>query len=229
MNLVELADQHYRNFGEQVSVIFEGQEYTNLQLLRFANQLANGLKELGLEMGDKVMVMLMNSPEVLISYQGILRAGGIIVPAISFLGEREIMHILRNSEAKVLITNRNLLGKIEKVRPTLETLKHILIVEDEEIPETIKFWDLIERSSEEPVVPEIDEYDLAVILYTAGTTGEPKGVMLTHRNLYSNVINSSSFADVRPDDVMLHVLPFVSLLRADGDEYQSICSIKKIS
>ncbi len=207
MNLVELADQHYRNFGEQVSVIFEGQEYTNLQLLRFADQLANGLKELGVGMGDKVMVMLMNSPEVLISYQGILRAGGIIVPAISFLGEREIMHILRNSEAKVLITNKNLMSKIRKVRPVLETLKHILIVEPEEIPETIKFWDLIERSSGKPAINEIDEYDLAVILYTAGTTGEPKGVMLTHRNLYSNVVNSASFADVRPDDVRLQVLP----------------------
>ena len=86
-------------------------------------------------------------------------------------------------------------------------MKHILIVEDEGIPETIKFWDLVQRSSEVPVGLEIDEYDLAVILYTAGTTGEPKGVMLTHRNLYSNVINSSSFADVQPDDVMLHVLP----------------------
>ena len=123
MNLVELADQHYRNFGEQVSLIYEDHEYTNLQLLRFANQLANGLKELGLKMGDRVMVMLMNSPEVLISYQGILRAGGIIVPAISFLGDREILHILRNSEANVLITNKNLLSKIEKGRPTLETLE----------------------------------------------------------------------------------------------------------
>jgi long-chain acyl-CoA synthetase len=207
MNLVELADEHYRKFGEQISVIFEGQEYTNLQLLRFADQLANGLKGLGLEMGDRVMVMLMNSPEVLISYQGILRAGGIIVPVISFLGEREIMHILRNSEAKVLITNRNLLSKIEKGRATLENLKDILIVEDEEVPETIKFWDLVKRSSSEPVVSDIDDYDQAVILYTAGTTGEPKGVMLTHRNLYSNVINSSSIAEVRPDDVFLHVLP----------------------
>jgi long-chain acyl-CoA synthetase len=207
MNLVELADQHYQKFGEQVSVIFEGQEYTNLQLLRLANQLAKGLKGLGVEMGDRVMVMLMNCPEVLISYQGILRAGAIIVPVLSFLGDREIMHILRNSGSKVLITNRNLLGKIEKGRITLENLKHILIVEDEEVPETIKFWDLIKRNIGEPVVTDIDEYDLAVILYTAGTTGEPKGVMLTHRNLYSNVVSSSSLSDVRPDDVMLHVLP----------------------
>jgi long-chain acyl-CoA synthetase len=207
MNLVDLADQHYIKFGERISVIFEGQDYTNFQLLRFADQLARGLKGLGVQMGDRVMVMLMNSPEVLISYQGILRAGAIIVPVISFLGEREIMHILRNSESKILITNRHLMNKIEKGRATLETLKQILIVEDEEIPETIRFWDLVKKSSVEPVVPDIDEYDLAVILYTAGTTGEPKGVMLTHRNLYSNVVNVSSVSDIRPDDVMLHVLP----------------------
>jgi long-chain acyl-CoA synthetase len=207
MNLVELADQHYRKFGEQVSVIFEDQEYTNLQLLRFADQLASGLRGLGVAMGDKVMVMLMNCPEVLISYQGILRTGAIIVPVISFLGDREIMHILRNSESKVLITNRHLMSKIEKGLATLETLKHVLIVENEEIPETIKFWDLVKRSSGEPVLTDIDEYDLAVILYTAGTTGEPKGVMLTHRNLYSNVVNSSAISDIGPDDVMLHVLP----------------------
>jgi long-chain acyl-CoA synthetase len=207
MNLVELADQHYRKFGEQVSVIFEGQDYTNLQLLRFSDQLASGLRGLGVEMGDKVMVMLMNCPEVLISYQGILRAGAIIVPVISFLGEREILHILRNSESKVLITNRHLMSKIEEGRAALETLKHIIIVENEEIPETIKFWDLVKQSTAEPVIPDIDEYDLAVILYTAGTTGEPKGVMLTHRNLYSNVVNSSVISDIRPDDVMLHVLP----------------------
>jgi long-chain acyl-CoA synthetase len=207
MNLVELADQHYRKFGEQVSLIFEGKEFTNLQLLRYADQLANGLKGLEVGMGDRVMVMLINCPEVLISYQAILRAGGIIVPVISFLGEREMIHILRNSESKVLITNKNWLNRIEKFRPGLETLKHIIVVEDEEISETIHFWDLVHKPVDQPVDFEIDEYDLAVILYTAGTTGEPKGVMLTHRNLYSNAVNSSTFSDVKPNDVMLHVLP----------------------
>ena len=171
MNLVELAVQHYRNFGEQVSLIFEDQEYKNVQLLRYSEQLAHGLKGLDVKMGDRVMVMLMNSPEVLISYQGILRAGGIIVPVINFLGEREMIHILRNSESKVLITNRNLMSKIEKGRADIETLKQIIVVENEDIPGTVNFWNLVRTSSEEPNNIEIDEYDLAVILYTAGTTG----------------------------------------------------------
>jgi long-chain acyl-CoA synthetase len=207
MNLVELANQHYKTFGEQVSVIFEDREYTNLQMLRFADQLANGLRGLGVKPGDKVMVMLLNCPEVLISYQGLLRAGGVIVPVLFLLGEREVAHILKNSEAVVLITSKDLLPKIEKDRPGIETLKHILVVEDEEIPGTISFWKLIRENSEIPVELEIDEYDLAVILYTSGTTGVPKGVMLSHKNLYSNAVSCASFADILPNDVGLQVLP----------------------
>ncbi|MEW6186918.1 MAG: AMP-binding protein, partial [Thermodesulfobacteriota bacterium] len=207
MNLVELADQHYRNFGERESLVFEERTYTNLQLLRFADQMSNGLINLGLEMGDRVMVMLNNCPEVLIGYQGILRAGGVIVPLISLAGEREMFHILRNSEAKFLITNSNLVGKLEKVRPTMEHLKKILLVGGEDIPDTLRMWEVIQQSPVAPLHLDIDEYDLAVILYTAGTTGEPKGVMLTHRNLCSNVVNASSLADNQPGDVILHMLP----------------------
>jgi long-chain acyl-CoA synthetase len=207
MNLVELADQHYRTFGEQVSVIFEGREYTNLQMLRFANKLSNGLKKLGVGLGDRVMVMLMNCPEVLISYQGIMRAGGIIVPVIFLLGELEMNHILKNSGAKVLITSKDFLDKIAKSREGIETLKQVIIVEDEEFPGTIKFWDLINENPEEPLNLEIDEYDLAVILYTSGTTGAPKGVMLTHKNLYTNAVSSASVANTSNGEVRLHVLP----------------------
>lgn len=207
MNLVELANQHYKTFGEQVSVVFEDREYTNLQMLRFADRLANGLIGLGLKPGDKVMVMLLNCPEVLISYQAILRAGGVIVPVIVLLGEREVTHILKNSESVVLITSKDLLNKMAKDGPPIETLKHILVIEEEEIPGTVNFWKLIRENAENPVDMDIEEYDLAVILYTSGITGEPKGVMLSHKNLYSNAVSCASFADILPGDVGLHVLP----------------------
>ncbi len=207
MNLVDLADQHYRNYGEQVSLIFEDRIYTNRELLLSANQLAHGLKELGLRMGDRVVVMLANCPEVLISYQAILRAGGVIVPVISLIGERELAHILRNSEAKVLITNQGQLVKLDRIQPKPEHLRQIVLIERESVPGTLPFCDLLQYRSDSPPGMEIDEYDLAVILYTAGTTGEPKGVMLTHRNLCSNAYNSTSFSEIQADDVFLHALP----------------------
>ena len=82
MNLVELAENNYTKFGKYRSLIFEDKEYTNIEMLVYSRKIANGLKSLGIGPGNKVMVMLNNCPEVLISYQGILRAGSIIVPVI---------------------------------------------------------------------------------------------------------------------------------------------------
>jgi len=207
MNLVELAEQNYQKFGEITSLIFNDQEYTNLDLIKSANKLANGLIELGVKPGDRVLVMLMNSPEVLISYQAILRAGGVIIPVVFLLGEKEVAHILENSEAVAIITSNAFMEKVKEARDDIETLRHIIIVEDEDVPGTKKYSDIIANSSDQRPDIDIQEDDMAVILYTSGTTGVPKGVILTHRNLYSNAVDASSVATIDPDDVSLLVLP----------------------
>lgn len=80
-------------------------------MIQRSNQLAHGLMELGIQPGDRVLVLMLNSPDILISYQGILRAGAIIVPVIFLLGPKEIAHILRNSEAKAIIAVDLLLSR----------------------------------------------------------------------------------------------------------------------
>lgn len=206
MNLVELADHNYREFGECTYIVFEGKEYTNLQLLQSSRKLAQGLRNLGVKPKDNVIVMLLNCPEVLIGYQGILRAGAVIVPVVYRLEAPEVAHIMKNSESVVVITSKELLPKINAARQGVETLKHVIITEDEDIPGTIKISRLISESAE--IAPiDIKEDDLAVLLYTSGTTGVPKGVMLTHKNLYSNAINSASISDTKHTDVTLCVLP----------------------
>jgi long-chain acyl-CoA synthetase len=207
MNLVELAEDNFKKFGEYRSLIFEDKEYTNTDMLVYSKKIANGLKSLGIGPGNNVLVMLHNCPEVLISYQGILRTGSIIVPVISMLNEKELTHILKNSEAVAIITSRNFLPKVEFAREEIETLKHVIIVEEDHIPEILNFWDLLNKSSDEPISIAIKDDDLAVIIYTAGTTGKPKGVMLTHQNLYTSAINAASARDVKRTDITLAVLP----------------------
>ncbi len=207
MNLVDLAEQNYEKYGEITTLIFNDQEYTNVQLFKSANKLANGLIKLGVKPKDKVLVMLMNSPEVIISYQGILRAGAIIIPVVFLLGEKEIAHILKNSEAVAIITSAAFLEKLKIAREEVETLKHVIIVEDEDIPGTIRFSQVLAESSDERPAIEIKEDDMAVLLYTSGTTGVPKGVMLTHKNLYRNAVDAAKTSEPDPDDISLHVLP----------------------
>lgn len=207
MNLVELAENNHKKFGEYRSLIFEDKEYTNIEMLVYSRKISNGLKRLGIGSGDNVVVMLHNCPEVLISYQGILRTGSIVVPVISMLNEKELTHILKNSKAVAIITSRDFMPKVEFARKGIETLRHVIIIEEDHVPGTLNFWDLLNESSDEPISITIKDNDLAVIIYTAGTTGTPKGVMLTHKNLYTSAVNGASARDVKRTNVTLGVLP----------------------
>jgi long-chain acyl-CoA synthetase len=207
MNLVELAEQNVQRFGEQTAIVYNDEEFTNARLLGNADRLANGLIRLGVKPGDRVLVMLMNSPDVMVGYQGILRAGAVIIPVVFLLGEKEVGHILKNSEAVAIITSAAFLQKVRIAGQGVESLKHVIIVENEEVPGAVSYRELLASSKDERPDVEIQENDLAVILYTSGTTGTPKGVMLTHKNLYTNAVSAAKTETPRPDDVSLHVLP----------------------
>jgi len=207
MNLVQLAEENYNKFGEYRYLVFDEKNYTNLEILRYSKKISNGLRNLGLKSGDNVVVMMPNSPEVLVSYQGILGAGCVIVPVTPSLTERELKHILLNSEAAAIVTSLEHMPKVDLVRKEVETLKHVIIVKEGQVPGTINFWDLINDSSDKPISITIKDDDLAVIIYTAGTTGTPKGVMLTHKNLYTNAVNTASARKAKKDEISLAVLP----------------------
>ena len=207
MNLITLADETINTFGEYPFLIFDDRLYTNKQIIREANRLAAALAKLGLKKGDNIVVMLPNCPEVIISYQGILRALGVIVPLIPLMNEKELLHILANCEAAAIITIRDIFLKNEKPLLDHPTVKHIITLGDETLPGTLSFNQLIHDAPESYASPAIDENDLAVILYTAGTTSSPKGVMLTHKNLYSNAVNAARAHDTRSSDTTLVALP----------------------
>ena len=207
MNLIELAEDSYKKFGEYQYLIYEDKGYTNTEMLAYSKKFANGLKKLGIEPESNVVVMMPNCPEVLIGYQGILRMGAIIVPVMPMLNEIELAHIMENSKAVAIITSKDLIDKVKLARMGITSLKHVIIVEEDDIPDTLKFWDLVNESTDQPIPITINDDDLAVIIYTAGTTGTPKGVMLTHRNLYSSALNGASARGVRRTDITLAILP----------------------
>ena len=207
MTLARLGDENIRRFGEYEALAFEGRRLTNVDQHRAACRTANALRRLGVEPGDRVVVMLPNCPEVIQSYGGILRAGGIIVPVIFLLGEPEVAHIVADSEAKVVITSSDMVWKVEKQIGVLPGLRHVLLVDGsgEGGLRSLEEEMAGERDSFE-AIPRADA-DLAVILYTSGTTGMPKGVALSHANLEANARASASLYELDRERWGVAVLP----------------------
>ncbi len=207
MSLTRLAEESLQKYGEYVSLAFEGRRFSNLDQDRLACRLAQALKRLGVEPGDRVMVMLPNCPEVIQSYGAILKVGAVIVPVIFLLGDKEVAHILSDSEAKVVITSSDMVWKVNGQFGVLPSLRHVLLVDGGGDGRTLCFAEEVAKETDRfPSVERRDE-DLAVILYTSGTTGVPKGVALSHANLESNARAAAQLHELGREEWSVAVLP----------------------
>src|SRR5215831_10609415 len=113
MNLAALGEENIRRYGEYPALVFEDRELTNVDQQRAASRLAHVLCRLGVEAGDRVVVMLPNCPEVLQSYAAILKVGAVVVPVIFLLSSDEVRRILEHSGARLLVTSPDLAWKAE--------------------------------------------------------------------------------------------------------------------
>jgi long-chain acyl-CoA synthetase len=162
-------------------------------------RVAGLLKEKGLEPGDRVGVMLPNVPYFPIAYYGILRAGGTIVPMNVLLKGREVKFYLEDPEAKWLFAWHDFAEAAEKGAEEAGT--EVILVKPGE------FEKLLADAEPDREVAERDGSDTAVILYTSGTTGQPKGAELTHDNMLANAKASRDLFDTSDDDIVLGALP----------------------
>ena len=172
---------------------------TYAELDEASARVAGLLHERGLEPGDRVGIMLPNVPQFAFAYYGVLRAGGVIVPMNVLLKQREVEFYLGDSEAKLILAWHELADAAE--RGAVAVGADCIVVE----PTT--FGRLL--AGAEPVREVVDRAagDTAVILYTSGTTGEPKGAQLTHSNLAINADVSKALFSLGPEDVILGALP----------------------
>jgi long-chain acyl-CoA synthetase len=199
MNLATLADENVAKFGEYVALHFEGRDITNVEQRREAARVAHALRRVGVGVGDRVVVLLPNCPEVTQAYGGILRVGAVIVPVVFLLSADEVRHILTDSEAKVVITSPELASKVEGWDGTV-----VLVGGG---GDGLAWQEFVERESDRFPSVAREDNDLAVILYTAGTTGRPKGVALSHGNLASNARSAASLYELDRTAWSLAVLP----------------------
>ena len=229
MNLAVLGERNLERFGEYVSLVFEETEFTNAQLLDRASRLATGLAGLGIEPGDRVGVLLPNSPAVGLSYGAILRVGGVVVPIIFLLAPPEIEHIVSDSEAKAIVTSPEFLPNVRAAIATLAQPPIVICTGDAPSePGFVSFDSLIEPGADPHPIVDREGSDLAVISYTSGTTGRPKGVMLTQSNMLFNAENTSTVAPTRNGDVPIACLPLAHLFGIGSSLVIQLFQVKSI-
>ncbi len=192
---------------------FTYQEFTNRVF-----RLAHCLTRLGIKKGDKVAVLHPNCHYFLEAYYGISLIGAISVPINYRLSPGEISFILKDSEAKILIVDPIFQKTIEGLRGETSQIENLIWTGDEKIPKearNLNYEELILQSKGEPF-PEIpmDGEDLAQIYYTSGTTGRPKGVMLTHKNVMTHALGTIAEIHLTDRDVWIHVAPLFHLADA---------------
>jgi len=187
MNLARLIEDNIARFGEYQFLHFNSRWYTNLEMNRQANRLGNALKKLDVKKGDRVGVQLLNCPELVQSFFAAFKIGAILLPINPALREEELAYIYHDSGLKVLISNEDGMDRIRQARLEAPVLKNVVLLGKQVPDDAISYDKVVDKASDKLKMEETDNDDVAVILYTAGTTGRPKGVMLTHYNWYTHV------------------------------------------
>ncbi|GAW93343.1 long-chain-fatty-acid--CoA ligase [Calderihabitans maritimus] len=214
--LYEFADRGAVDFPERPALIFYGQRISYGEFGKLTTRLANALKNLGVRQGDRVAVMGPNCPQWVIAFFGTLKAGGIVVQTNPMSVERELENLLNNAGVETIFVYEPLYLRIKAVAGTTP-LKRVIVFNFRPVsspPEegVLVFDELLRQGSETvPGIPVDPKEDLAVLQYTGGTTGIPKGVMLTHFNLVANVQQTAEFLKPAVEDpgleCMLTALP----------------------
>jgi len=177
-------------------------KYTYRELVNTADKIANALHQLGVRKGDAVGIMASNCPEFLFCCLGIMETGAAVVPINSLLKEEDVAHIIRDSGIiKTVFAHKNQYRTMKRVRKKVELPNLILVGTDEAKEGTITLAEFINGKAPKP--PEVDfdpVNDVAALLYTGGTTGLPKGVMLTHNNLVADALSAMLMGGIPTED-----------------------------
>ncbi len=205
--LKDLWAYRLKSTPDKLMVGFQKNKITYSELYEKILLFANGLKKYGINTNDKVALLMSNCPEFIISYFAVVSLGAVIVPINTFFVSDEVNHILKDSGAKIFITSSEFEKIGHQVFDNVDTVKQIIILGSIEHQHSwIKFEELYKYDKlDKPV--KLKKDDVAAILYTSGTTGRPKGAMLTHCNLLSNAQMCVDFMKVTQRDKIVMFLP----------------------
>ncbi|MDB5078493.1 MAG: 4-coumarate--CoA ligase family protein [Chloroflexi bacterium] len=208
----ELLTQSAQRFPENTALVFKDISLTYRELEALTNSFANALLGLGIKQGDRVCILMTNRPEFIISWFAVARIGATISPMNPSYKEREVAYQLSNSEAVGVVVQNELLPLVQSALSDAPNLKHIITAgpgRPANPGASHSFAELVKNHPPTaPARPEIGWDDLLALPYSSGTTGLPKGVMLSHKNLVSNAYQMTACSRITFNDRLMLFLPF---------------------
>lgn len=204
-NIGEMVATQARRYQDRIAIRYYERNITYRDLDEQSNRIANGLLRLGVRKGDRVCMLMDNSPEFYYTYFGINKIGGIAGPVNCWWQIAEIQYLLKDSGAVALFCDHTYRGHIDKTIDETPDLKHVIereATDDRFLP----FEKMLTESTKTPAV-DVGPDDVSTIVYTSGTTGNPKGVLLTHSNILTNSWQASLLANIDENDVIMCFLP----------------------
>ncbi len=207
MSLIKILTKTLELYPDNKAVVCEGKKFTYRQFAERVGRLANTLIKLNIKKGDKVAILHKNCHYFLESYFGVMYIGAVLIPLNHYLTSKDLAFILKNSESKLLIASSDFSEKVNDINDEIgENIRNIKTENEYE--------DFIAKSS--TILPDInvDDEDVAQIYYTSGTTGKPKGVILSHKNVNIHSNNSITELSLSICDKWLHAAPLFHLADA---------------
>jgi len=202
ISLSQLLEHAYKKYKNNVALIFKDQKIKYKELYFRTALFTMHLRKMGIRSNDRVLVFIENSVYFYIAYFAVLQTGSTVAPLNVFLTEKELAYIIKDALPQAIITNNHLKPLVEKALKSLQMTKIDIVTEDD-----VDMITPVPNDIPEVVIPERDPEKLAVLLYTSGTTGKPKGVMLSSVNALSNAVQAMTAIDFGESARIFCVLP----------------------
>lgn len=191
---------------DRTAVIFEGKRFSFNELNDRANRLANALAGLGIKNGDRVAILQVNCNQYVEAYYGVAKSGVIFVPLNFRAKKDELVHMLNHSETNTLLVGERYVDMVNDMRPDLPLVKNYIST-DGKREGMLDYEELLATASAEEFIAEIGDEDITILMYTAGTTGLPKGVPLPHNSFSVYMLQNVNPVDPETEETNLLTMP----------------------
>jgi long-chain acyl-CoA synthetase len=203
MNVSNIIKHHVAENPDTTAILFEELRITYGELDRLINRVAGGLLKLGLKRGDVLSLFLPSLPELVIGYLAAVRAGLTVNVVNAMLREQEVAYILKDCATRAVLVDTKRLSIIEAIRSEVDSLRTVIVLGKSDRDEYYTYESVLDSGKDQFEPVDVQDNDLCHLLYTSGTTGWPKGVMATHRNVWHNATNFGKVHFIPTDTIMV--------------------------